>query len=206
MPKLHLIAGPNGSGKSSFVRELREGLLTVGYDIPRVINPDEIAKDMNPHDPDAASLAAGREALAQRRKALAAGDDFAIETTFSGNSERALIAAAKAAGYEVTMTYIALNDVEDNLWRVDRRAQTEIRTVPAEDVRRRYERSIENVGAVAHQLDLLVVFDNSGKRFEHLFTMERGRIVALADTIPAWVERTFGAHFASARSSVDDRG
>jgi len=46
----------------------------VAYDIPRVINPDEIAKDMNPRDPDAASLAAARKALAQRRAALATGE------------------------------------------------------------------------------------------------------------------------------------
>jgi len=70
-----------------------------------------------------------------------------------------LIDDAKAAGYDVTTTYIALDNVEDNLWRVDRRSVTEIRTVPAEDVRRRYERSLENVGAVADHLDLLVHLD-----------------------------------------------
>lgn len=102
-----------------------------------------------------------------------------------------LIDDAKAAGYDVTMTYIALDNVEDNLWRVDRRSVTEIRTVPAEDVRRRYERSLENVGAVADHLDLLVVFDNSGKRFEPVLRMERGRIVTVADTIPAWTKRAF---------------
>jgi len=161
---------------------------------------------MNPRDPDAASLAAARKALAQRRAALATGESFAIETTFSGHSERMLIDDAKAAGYDVTMTYIALDNVEDNLWRVDRRSVTEIRTVPAEDVRRRYERSLENVGAVADHLDLLVVFDNSGKRFEPVLRMERGRIVTVADTIPAWTKRAFHVHLDALRSATQNDG
>ncbi len=87
MAELHLIAGPNGSGKSTFVREVRNGRFAVAYAIPRIINPDEIAVMMNPLDPNAASAAAGREALIQREVALARGETFAIETTFSGNSE-----------------------------------------------------------------------------------------------------------------------
>ncbi len=192
MPELHFIAGPNGSGKSSFVREIRQGYRTVDYHIPRVINPDEIAKDLNPGNPDAAGLAASRAALAQREKALAAGESFAIETTFSGNSERRLLANAKAAGYTVTMTYIALGSVEQHIWRVDRRAETELRTVLAEDVRRRYGRSLKNVAAIANQLDALYVFDNSGKMFVHVLTIKHSQIAFLADVIPAWVKRTFG--------------
>lgn len=52
--------------------------------------------------------------------ALVNRESFSIETTFSGNTERVLIATAKASGYEVTMTYIALNDVAKNVWPVEK--------------------------------------------------------------------------------------
>jgi len=55
--------------------------------------------------------------------ALVNRESFSIETTFSGNTERVLIATAKASGYEVTMTYIALNDVAKNVWPVEKPAQ-----------------------------------------------------------------------------------
>ncbi len=42
------------------------------------------------------------------------------------------------------------------------RTAIEGRSVPAEAVRRRYERSFRNLGAVADELDALRVFDNSG--------------------------------------------
>jgi len=61
---------------------------------------------MNAGDPDAAATAAGREALVQRDVALARGETFAIETTFSGNSERRLIPEAQGLGYRVSVTYI----------------------------------------------------------------------------------------------------
>jgi len=187
--ELHLIAGPNGSGKSTFVREVRNGRMTVDYAIPRIINPDELAVAMNPLNPDAAAAAAGREALIQREVSLARGETFAIETTLSGNSERRLIETAMARGYRVTMTYVALEHPEDNVSRVERRAAIERRTVPAEVVRRRYERSLSNLGDVADTLDRLDVFDNSGQAFRATLTLDRGRIVATAPHLPAWTQR-----------------
>ncbi len=189
MPELHLIAGPNGSGKSTFVRELRNGRLELDYLIPRIINPDEIAVAMNAINPDAAATAAGREALIQRQVALARGETFAIETTLSGNSERRLITDAQALGYRVSMTYIALDKPERNVVRVEQRAAIERRTVPADTVRRRYERSLTSLGEVADALDRLDVFDNSGQQFRAALTLERGRIVATTPNMPAWAQR-----------------
>ncbi len=196
-----MIAGPNGSGKSTFVRQVRNGKRTIAYSIPRIINPDEIAVELNAADPDAAALRAGREALAQRAAALAARESFGIETTFSGNSERQLLSSARAAGYAIAMTYVALNDAEKNVWRVTERTAIEGRTVPAEDVIRRYDRSLHNLTLVAEELDVLRVFDNSGRDFVHVLTMERGRITMLGEEIPAWVERALERPLAAFRGA-----
>ncbi len=157
--------------------------------IPRIINPDDIAVAMNAINPDAAAAAAGREALIQRQVALARGETFAIETTLSGNSERRLITDAQALGYRVSMTYIALDKPERNVVRVEQRAAIERRTVPAETVRRRYERSLINLGDVADALDRLDVFDNSGQSFRAALSLEQGRIVATTPHMPAWAQR-----------------
>ncbi len=162
---------------------------SLDYAILRIINPDEIAVTLNPRDPDAVAAAAGSEALLQREVALARGETFAIETTFSGNSERRLIEAAMAQGYRVTMTYVALKHSEDNVSRVERRAAIERRTVPAEVVRRRYERSLTMFCYVADTLDRLDVFDDSRQDFQAVLTLERGRIVAAAPDMPAWTRR-----------------
>ena len=199
MPELHLLAGPNGSGKSTFAREVQSGARTIGYEIPPVINPDVIAAEMNPDDPDAAAALGAREALRRRSAALAAGESFAIETTLSGRSEVRLVDDARAAGYTVSMTYVALNNVDANVDRVNIRALEEIRTVPAEDVRRRYGRSLAAAADIAERIDAMHVWDNSDSTFAFVARLERGKITSLADDVPAWAERTFAAPLALAR-------
>jgi len=199
LPELHLIAGPNGSGKSTFTREVHAGTRSVGYDIPTVINPDAIAQKLRPDDPDAAAAPAAREGLRQRAEALAKGESFSIETTLSGKSEQRLIDDARAAGYWVTMTYVALDSADRNVDRVNLRAEEEGRTVPAADVRRRYERSLDALRDVVGCIDTVHVFDNSARNFEHGATLERGRVIAMAVHIPAWVERALGLQLEVAR-------
>ena len=165
--ELHLIAGPDGSGKSTFVRQVSDAVRMIDYAIPPVIDPDAIARRLNPTDPDAAAARAGRIALRERAEALARGDSFAIETTLSGQSELRLIRDARERGYVVTMSYFALGDPLDNVKRVQLRAQEEKRTVPEADVVRRYARSLGALAPIADELTRLYVYDNSGNDLMH---------------------------------------
>jgi predicted ABC-type ATPase len=122
-----------------------------------------IAQKLRPDDPDAAAAPAAREALRQRGEALANGESFSIETTLSGKSEQRLIDDARAVGYRVTMTYVALDSSDRNVDRVNLRAEEERRSVPAADVRRRYERSLDALRDSARRIDRIHVFDNSEK-------------------------------------------
>lgn len=158
-----------------------------------------IAQKLRPDDPDAAATPAARQALQERAEALANGESFSIETTLSGKSELRLVDDARAAGYRVTMTYVALESPEQNVRRVDLRAQEERRTVAASDVRRRYARSLDALRDIAERIDKIYVFDNSGREFEHVATLERGRAIAMADRIPAWAERALGPQLDLAR-------
>jgi predicted ABC-type ATPase len=198
-PDLHLIAGPNGSGKSTFVAQVRAGTRTIDYSIPSVINPDEIARRLNPSNPDAVAAPAAREALRQRTEALASRESFSIETTLSGKSELRLIDLARTADYQVSMTYLALESPEDNVKRVKLRELEERRTVPGDDVRRRYDRSLDVLGTVVDRLDRVDLFDNTGTEFAYVATLERGRVISLATDIPAWVERALPVQLELAR-------
>ena len=75
MPALTVIAGPNGSGKSTLTRFVDfEGR-------GRLLDPDAIARRLNPLDPYAAAIAAGREVLKRTADYLGLGLSFAKEAS-----------------------------------------------------------------------------------------------------------------------------
>ena len=106
MPTLTLIAGPNGSGKSTYTRSVDfEGR-------ERLLDPDAIARSLNPLNPVAAAFAAGRETLQRTEDYLAQGVSFAVETTLSSRSHADLMRRAKARGYEVHLIFVSLDSPE----------------------------------------------------------------------------------------------
>jgi len=177
-----------------------EGRRTIEYDLPaNIINPDVIAHRLNPNNPDAVARRAGRAALDERDMALANRDDFGIETTLTGTGIRQLIAGAESKGYDVTMTYVCVRDVELAVRRVELRALTENRTVDPEVVRRRYPKSLVALAEVAAVLQRIDVYDNSGKTLESVAKLNRGRLVFIAPNAPQWAEEALRAPLAVAR-------
>jgi predicted ABC-type ATPase len=92
MPKLTVVAGPNGSGKSTFSRSADfegRGLL---------IDPDALARELNPTDPLAEAFAAGRLALERTQEYFRQSLSFAVETTLAGRRGIDLMRDAKGLG------------------------------------------------------------------------------------------------------------
>jgi len=85
VPALTVIAGPNGSGKSTLTRSAD----FEGRD--RLLDPDAIARGLNPLHPSAAAIAAGREVLKRTADYLNRGVSFAVETTLSSRNRVDLI-------------------------------------------------------------------------------------------------------------------
>ena len=92
MPALTVIAGPNGSGKSTLTSSADFG----GRD--RLLDPDAIARRLNPLNPSAAAIAAGREVLKRTAEYLNRGVSFAVETTLSSRNRVDPIRQAKSRG------------------------------------------------------------------------------------------------------------
>jgi predicted ABC-type ATPase len=119
VPTLTLIAGPNGSGKST----LTGSVSFEGRD--RLLDPDAIARRLNPLKPSAAAIAAGREVLNRTADYIDRGVSFAVETTLSSRGRLDLIREAKSRGYEIHLIFIAPNSPERCVTRIRNRARGE---------------------------------------------------------------------------------
>ncbi|MCX6593284.1 MAG: AAA family ATPase [Acidobacteria bacterium] len=176
------MAGPNGSGKST---------LTASVTFPgaaTVVDPDAIARKLDPAQPARAAIPAAREAILQCRSLLASRSSFILESTLAGNGAIALFRAAKRMGYRTSLIYVALGDPELHIERVRLRVSRGGHDIPDSDIRRRYWRSLSRAPVVMRLADETVVLDNSGSHPERMLMLRSGQLTWRADCPPDWVE------------------
>jgi predicted ABC-type ATPase len=102
---MFVFAGNNGSGKST-IRNLIIDRLGVNVNI----DPDSLARRINPLQPETARVSAGKEAIRLARDCIKLQWDFSIETTLSGRYMIRLMREAKAKQFKITMFYVGLGD------------------------------------------------------------------------------------------------
>jgi predicted ABC-type ATPase len=68
---------------------------------------------------------------------------------------------ARNRGFEIVLVYIGTENVEINLARIRNRVLAGGHDVPEKDVRRRYNRSYQNLPIAIRRADLSILFDNS---------------------------------------------
>lgn len=192
-------AGPNGSGKSS-VRDVIETPVEV------VIDPDRIARQINPADPRSVDPEAGRAAVRLFDDTLAARQSLSMETTLSGHSALRRMERAKAAGYEVTLIYVALNDPQLNVDRVTERARQGGHFIEPETVRRRVGSSLDNLPRALAIADQSVVLDNSGPAHRRVLEVADGRLTFQAERLPRWLQNRLPAIETELRRGAAARG
>lgn len=173
MPVLVVIGGPNGSGKTTLTSYLVEKKRIK----TSIINPDEIA--LNEFGSYQHQTKAARVALERRAAALKANESIAFECTFSGNSEINYIKEAKKTGYSITLYYVALQSVLDNVIRVKERQFKLGHNVENEDIVRRYQSSQINLFNHISLFDTAYLFDNS--------EAVRSRVAIFSDGRPTWI-------------------
>lgn len=197
-PTLTIIAGPNGSGKSTFTRNTRESL-----NVP-FIDPDAEARKIRPEAPELAAVAAGKQAIKLARNYLDNNQIFAVETTLSGNTYLKMMREAKQKEWEVNLIYIGIDNVEVNIDRVAQRVAQGGHNVPIEDIKRRYERSLQNLPTALQLADNVSIYDNSSPAgHQNLLTIENGRINQQVPELPQWLTKVLPSEIITSYQSQD---
>jgi predicted ABC-type ATPase len=69
--------------------------------------------------------------------------------------------SAREAGFSIILFYVGIDSAEDCLERIKRRVLLGGHDVPANDVRRRYSRSLKNLPEAIRTADKAFLFDNT---------------------------------------------
>ena len=157
--RILIIAGPNGAGKTTFAR----AFLPEEARLPRFINADLIAAGLSPFAPEAAAVRAARLMLEEIDGCIAFGESFAFETTLAGRGYLRHLAAWRAAGWHVTLFFLALPNAEAAIARVANRVRQGGHDIPEHVIRRRFRAGRVNFERLyRHAVDDWMLYDNAG--------------------------------------------
>jgi len=156
---VYVVAGPNGSGKTTFAREFLPNYAKC----ENFVNADLIAQGLSPFAPRSAAIKAGRLVLSRIHEFSKNGEDFGFETTLSGKTHLRQFRRLEASGYKVHIFFLWVPGAELSLLRIKNRVAAGGHNVPAVDVSRRFNRSIDNFFNVYQPFThTWMLFDTSG--------------------------------------------
>lgn len=179
-PIMTVFAGTNGAGKSTLSMQMRDWL-------GDLVDPDQIARELNPADPRSADLSAGKEAVKRIRALIQSHKNFAIETTLSGTFVLKHMKVAKENGFDIVMYYIGLQDVQMHIDRVASRVEQGGHWIAEEDIRYRYGQSLQNLNPALNIADEIIIIDNTNEP-RIVAEIQQDKLIDLVSPIPAWSE------------------
>jgi predicted ABC-type ATPase len=139
-PGVVVLGGPNGAGKSTAAPRLLRGSLRV----EEFVNVDTLAQGLSAFRPQDVALEAGRITLARLDSLESQRKSFAFESTLASHALVRRLRRLKERGYSVHIVYLWLPTVDLALARVAERVRTGGHDVPADTVRRRFDRGRRN--------------------------------------------------------------
>lgn len=160
---LYIIAGCNGAGKTTASFTILPEILNC----KEFVNADEIAKGLSPFQPENVSFEAGRIMLNRINELMEAGLSFAFETTLSTRSYKNKIILAKKKGYNVTLLFFWLKNIDLAKERVKTRVIEGGHNIEEEVIARRYYGGIKNLFYIYIPIiNDILIFDNSEGKHE----------------------------------------
>lgn len=124
-----------------------------------------------------------------RQMLLQKGFSFTYETVMSHTGKLSFMEQARKYGYRVYLYYIATDDPDININRVEIRRAQKGHDVSPEIIKRRYYKSLENLKEAVTNTDRAFLFDNSGEQSKLLAEITNGKDVTLevdAAQLPNW--------------------
>ena len=156
--ELYIIAGCNGAGKTTASFTILPEIL----DCKEFVNADEIAKGLSPFQPEKVSFEAGRIMLERISDLLESQENFAFETTLATKIYKSKIFLAREKGYNVTLLFFWLQNVNLAIERVKTRVLEGGHNIEIEVIKRRYKNGIKNLFEIYLPIaDEVMIFDNS---------------------------------------------
>ena len=155
-PVLIVVAGPNGSGKTTLTNTIR----STGIDFGSYINPDDIAAELDGPYADRVRRA---QSIADERRAYCVKnrDSFSFESVMSHPSKLDVMRAARDAGVNVILYFVATDDPQINVTRVANRVARGGHDVPEDRIIARYARTLNLLPAAVRLAHRSYLFDNS---------------------------------------------
>jgi predicted ABC-type ATPase len=194
MPIMHVVAGPSGSGKTSAFPGSQFGC--------DYFNADDHAAQLNGGSyvgiPRSIRAIVGPICEQFIQDHIAAGKNFATETTLRSTIVFDQMKQAHEAGFTVEFAYVCVDSISKSIDRVANRADLGGHSGSEDTVRKIRSSSLGNLRRVFDELgktiDLLDIYDNSA--FEtppKLIASFLGReITFLASELPAWMDESLG--------------
>jgi len=194
MPIMHVVAGPSGSGKTSAFPGSRFGC--------DYFNADDHAAQFNggSYVGIPRSIRAIVAPICEKfiQDHIAAGKDFATETTLRSTIAFDQMKQAHDAGFDVEFYYVCVDGISRSIDRVATRADMGGHSGSEDTVRKIRSSSLGNLSRVFDELgrtiDLFDVYDNSafGMAPRRIASFVGREITFLASELPAWMDEALG--------------
>lgn len=180
MSSLYIISGCNGAGKTTASFTILPEML----DCKEFVNADEIAKGLSPFQPESVSFQAGRIMIKRIEELINLGVDFGFETTLTTLSYVNTIKAAKDNGYNVTLIYFWLDNVNLAIERVKLRVSEGGHNIPENVIKRRYYRGMNNlITKFINICDYWIVINNSTRPFNFIVEGQKTQKVIVHNNV-----------------------
>ena len=128
------------------------------------VNADEIAKGLNPLDPESMAIEAGRIMLERIKYLISRKETFALETTLATRSYKRFIEKAKSLGYRIVLLFFWLDSPEFAKQRVANRVKEGGHNIPEDIIERRYWLGLNNLFYIFMPIvDSWSLYDNNEK-------------------------------------------
>lgn len=132
-----------------------------------------------------------------RQSLLKSGLSFTFETVMSHAGKLKFMENAQSQGYRVYLYFIATDDPDININRVENRVHLDGHKVSPDIIKSRYYKSLSNLRQAVSYTNRAYIFDNSGEKANFIAEITDGNTVHLNTAVetPAWVaDYLFDSH------------
>lgn len=173
-----IIGGVNGVGKSS----LTGVLAGKNDDLGVIIDTDKLNAEYGGD-----RIKGGKKAIELMDTCLKKGLSFTQETTLSGVRTLKTIRRAIDLDYRVRLYYVGVSSCQESLSRIENRVRKGGHDIPAEDVKRRFEKRFDDLIAVLPYCSDAEFWDNENG-FVKVGEYRNGTLTVYDGIAPQWMK------------------